>query len=418
DTDCNVGNLGTILGVMVGLDAIPEKWLTPVHDFLACSSVIGSMNIKDAPACALEIARLGYAIAGETPSERYRAILDGSGATYHFELPRSTHSFRLQGDGQGVLENTADAAHSGTRSLSLRYTGNMPAEVYQKTFYMPADFHDSRYDPSFSPLLYPGQTVRAYVRSGENTDGLSANLVLRGWDGDVLCASGSQPLAQDSWACLTLKANCPKDSLIVSAGVQISGKDCSTFRIFIDDFDISGSADYRIDFAKERTMVWTLMHREISQMTYLRGIWSLENGWLSASGTSYCEGYTGFYKWGDSEVSTVIRPVRGDIFRLLFRVQGAIRSYAATLKPGKLVLEKNENGYAELSAVPLTWKHGETVTLSASAHGNALRITAGDAVIEFIDEDTPYLYGQIGWGLENGRMLVRHADLQAKPNTK
>lgn len=50
DTDCNVGNISTIMGVRGGLDAINyRKFREPVNDFLACSSVIGSLNNMDIP---------------------------------------------------------------------------------------------------------------------------------------------------------------------------------------------------------------------------------------------------------------------------------------------------------------------------------------------------------------------------------
>ena len=414
DTDCNVGNVGAILGTMAGLDAIDEKWVAPVHDFLACSSVIGSLNIMDAPACVLEIARLAYAIAGEQPPKKYQALLAGHGARYHFELPRSTHSFRLEGEGQGVLENTADAAHTGDRSLFLRYEGKLPAEVYQTTYYAPCDFHDSRYDPAFSPILYPGQTVEAYAMAGENAAGLSACLFLKDRDGKELKAGESIPLIPGTWVKLSMAADCPRDSLIKRAGIRITGQASGPFQVYIDDFDFSGPADYAIRFAGERMEVWHPLHREVSQMTYLRGIWSLENGRLGASGTTCCEGYTGNYHWRDCEISSTFIPARGETFRLLFRVQGAIRSYAATLKPGVLVLEKNENGYRELCSAPFSWRCGEPVTLYATARGNSLHIAAGETSLDYTDEQAPYLYGQAGWGLENGRMLIEGAAIRAE----
>ena len=50
DTDCNVGNVATIMGVRNGLEGIEyEKWRKPINDFLACSSVIGSLNLMDIP---------------------------------------------------------------------------------------------------------------------------------------------------------------------------------------------------------------------------------------------------------------------------------------------------------------------------------------------------------------------------------
>ena len=32
DTDCNVGNVGTIMGVLYGADQIPAKWKDPIRD--------------------------------------------------------------------------------------------------------------------------------------------------------------------------------------------------------------------------------------------------------------------------------------------------------------------------------------------------------------------------------------------------
>lgn len=50
DTDCNVGNAGTIMGVFVGINGIDyDKWAKPINDFLACSNVIPSLNAVDIP---------------------------------------------------------------------------------------------------------------------------------------------------------------------------------------------------------------------------------------------------------------------------------------------------------------------------------------------------------------------------------
>ena len=50
DTDCNVGNVGTIMGVFVGINGIDyDKWAKPINDFLACSNVIPSLNAVDIP---------------------------------------------------------------------------------------------------------------------------------------------------------------------------------------------------------------------------------------------------------------------------------------------------------------------------------------------------------------------------------
>jgi hypothetical protein len=133
DTDCNVGNVGTILGVMVGLEGIDNKWRKPINDLLICSSVIGSLNITDIATCACYIADLGYKLAGEKPADEWKDIVSGKGA-----LKVS-----------GKLEKNSREAYC--------------IRAFYKTYYRPEDFNDSRYDPAFSPTLYPGQRIQAYV---------------------------------------------------------------------------------------------------------------------------------------------------------------------------------------------------------------------------------------------------------------
>ena len=50
DTDCNAGNVGCIVGTMVGLEGIDrEKWLAPMNDGFAASNAIGCLGFIDAP---------------------------------------------------------------------------------------------------------------------------------------------------------------------------------------------------------------------------------------------------------------------------------------------------------------------------------------------------------------------------------
>ena len=69
DTDCNVGNTGCIMGVLCGLEGIDyDKWRAPINDFLACSSVIPSLNAVDVPFGASYFAKMAYQLAGEAVS--------------------------------------------------------------------------------------------------------------------------------------------------------------------------------------------------------------------------------------------------------------------------------------------------------------------------------------------------------------
>ena len=79
DTDCNAGNVGTILGVMTGLEGIGAHYRKPINDGIVLSGITGYLNILDLPTYAKELARTGYALAGEEiPTDYSCGIADGA----------------------------------------------------------------------------------------------------------------------------------------------------------------------------------------------------------------------------------------------------------------------------------------------------------------------------------------------------
>jgi ADP-ribosylglycohydrolase len=410
DTDCNAANVGTIMGVLVGLDGIDDHWRRPINDFLCCSSVIGSLNIVDIPASAAYIARLGYRIANEPVPERWESIVSGEGPRYHFEFPGSTHTFRLDSDDDqhvaGTLQNTEEAAASGKRSLKVafnRFTGGNGYRIYHQTYYRPHDFNDSRYDPAFSPILYPGQTVEAKVMlPAASRHRVKARLFVKDGNENRFHYGDPVELAAGRWAHLKFAIPSLDGACLEQAGIELIPADRAGTGLvcYVDDVDFGGKPDYRIDFSRERLEKWNGLHIEVSQMTYLRGIWTLENGELSGSYSGEpAECYTGTLEWDDYIFEAQVVPKLGEHHRINFRVQGAIRSYAAGLAPdGKVALYKNENGYRLLKAADFPWKAEETVVLAVKAVGNRFEISANGAVlIEYTDDDRPYLTGMIGF---------------------
>lgn len=166
DTDCNAGNVGTILGVACGIEGIPERYRAPVNDFLTASGVSGYLNIIDVPSAAKELAMLGYRLNEEEAPEHLRNTCVPEGLFFDFDLPGSTHGFRLSGksgyrihishvDGKGI---------GGSGALQILFDQITSADgrkVYYKPFYRRADFDDEHYSPTFAPHVYSGQTVRA-----------------------------------------------------------------------------------------------------------------------------------------------------------------------------------------------------------------------------------------------------------------
>lgn len=421
DTDCNVGNVGTILGVVCGLDGIGPGWRKPINDFLACSSVIGSLNILDVPWCVYYISKLAYKIAGEEPPARWKDILAGKAPRFNFELPGSTHSFRLASETEGsfdhVLEHTEEYAASGTGALKIAFkpiNSGKSFRVYHKTYYRPDDFNDSRYDPCFSPSLYPGQTIKAFVMVPDFNDfTVGACLYVKDGNKNSCCQSECITLLPGQWTELVYRIPHMDGACLEEAGVRFTALEVDhsgkpgmkgVITAYMDDFDFCGLPDYSLNFFNERIEVWNNVHREISQFTYLKGIWELEGDALSGSCSDFAEAYTGGYDWKDYSFTATLLPQLGEYHTINFRVQGAVRSYAIGLSPdNRLTLYKNNNGYTELASIPYKWECGCEYTFRIEAVKAGIKVYCSHQLLmEFTDDNNPYLTGQVGVSVQKG----------------
>ena len=407
DTDCNVANVGSIMGTLVGLAGIDyDRWRKPINDFLAAGSVIGSMNIMDLPGNVRTIARLAYKIADEQWDNRWEHFLGAGAARFSFELPGSTQAFRVEGAREMLLSHEGRLSHSGNGCLKAFFKPVQSGEeltVYQRTYYRPHHFHDSRYDPAFSPTLYPGQTVTAWVMSNHGV-GLRACLYVWDSNGDRKYKGDAVKLQSGQWVKLTLRIPALSGVCLEQAGVELTALDGwnGEALVYLDDMDFGGKPDFTLDFAKERTEKWGGLHNEISQMTRLKGNWELDGGWLSGSAADFGEAYTGDIAWGDVEVSCTLQRVTDSLAGFNFRVQGAIRSYSVAFSDGEL-LQKNSNGYTTLARVPYSLPVGEAHTFTVRAEGDRFTVLEnGKALLACEDTDNPYRNGMVGLRVEHG----------------
>lgn len=419
DTDCNVGNVATIMGVRNGLEGIDyDKWRRPINDFLACSSVIGSLNIMDIPFGASYIAKLAYALDGEEMPEPWKSIVNERIDSCHFEYPGSTHAIRVKVDGldpravrnrETALINTDESAYSGERSLKVMVKPVGSGEnvyIYKKTHYVPEDFHDSRYDPCFSPLVYPGQILHgaAYIPA----DGVETQVGLYVRDAHTgkIYEGERKAVAPGKWEALEYQIPAMEGVLIDEMGFCFHAGGFTRemiFTCFIDDLYADGKPEYTIDFTKEKEEFWTVLHKEISQFTKLKGLIYLEDGELHLSCSDFAEMYTGRHDWTDYEAEFAMTPITGENHMVNVRVQGALRSYAAGLLPGgKFGILKNDNGYRVLAETDFAWEFGKEYSIKVKAEGNQISASVGEVALTVADEERCYKTGSIGVSMLKG----------------
>ena len=419
DTDCNVGNAASIVGVMVGLKGIKKKWRDPVHDFLVFSSCLGAQNIQDIPEGALYIAKLACDITNDTLPEPYKSAYEMGHRSCHFEFPGSTHSIRTRVEDQegNVLSstnvstvcNTKEESRTGKRSLKISLSGlnkESLSYIYKKTYLNQSDFTDSRYDPSFSPIVYPNQTISLSLKLPDGSDDVYASVFVKDRRSGVIYESKKTKLSCGKWADLEYKIPKVQGLLVFEIGAVIRTTKRSTkdVTIYLDDLKVSGKPDYSLDFSKEKFEIWRGARGEVSQVTKLKGIIYLENGEMNLSCADFTEAYTGDTDFSDYSSTFTFTPSFDDAsYGVNVRVQGAMRSYRIALnRDNTISIEKNEYGYKTIECKPFNWQAGKEYTIKVTAKQNVIKAECDGVKLSYTDNDNPYLNGAVGVSLVGG----------------
>lgn len=180
DTDCNAGNVGCLIALMHGLEAFEggPDWRGPVADQMLISSADGGNSINDAVKTAYFVANLGRGLAGLAPLAAPKG-----GARFHFSLPGSLQGFSvIAGASEGAV-SLVNTPLDNSRALKVSFkeaSAARPAVVTTRSF-TPLDAMNMRqYDLMASPLVYPGQTLRARVQAAaDNSAGVTVALRAR-----------------------------------------------------------------------------------------------------------------------------------------------------------------------------------------------------------------------------------------------
>ncbi len=401
DTDCNVGNVGAITGVAVGVEGIDSRWREPMNDLLITASIIGVRNILTIPQCVDLFCALGRQLAGE------RQV--GTPPHYHFRYPGATSNFLARGERARPIHLQQGRVGDQPALCAAIRNVNRKGEVrlFTRTYYRTSELSGNGYGATFSPLVYPGQQVQARVRLAEDvTAEIRAALYVYDDNAAQHYQAQATLLKPGEWQVLTYTIPALTDACLSEVGVALRTLDANweVGSIAIAELDWSGPPAFKTTFARERRETNT-----ISQWTRLRGYWRIEDGAYHGSGPDCCESYTGDLAWKDYRVSVELVPIIGDHHGINVRVRGALRSYAVGLAPdGRVALYKKDREYCEIASVPFAWMHGEAYRLSITARGADLAAEivsvndGGHAALHWRDDRAPYLSGQVGLSTWNG----------------
>ncbi len=407
DTDCNAGNVGAVLGVIVGPEGIPDRYRRPINDFHAASSISGALNCIDLPTASRELAVLGLEAAGRDIPEEIGRDVFSDDIFLDFSLPGSTCGIRTSSDflapvAPGVLVHEKP----GVTILLDRLVRGDSARIFYKPYYRRDDFDDERYRPTFTPGIYPGQnvTIRGEVHRMSGQRMAFAPYVRDSETGEIFQEGNIFPESGEEFSfCWKV----PEVSFGVDeAGIIATNFDAQKFlgNLIIKEFSVTGKRRFAVDFSMEKEEF-----EGLSRCSAVGGAWSVENRALQVVTRDEFLLYTGPYYTRDSSVELLLIPDFGESHMLSFRARGVEYAYFFGLHgEGKSALIKKDHSLSVLAEIPFDWKlkkeYALRVEVKTLPEGALIEcIINGKKVISFTDP-APHPYGMAGAAkLSSGR---------------
>ncbi|MBQ6335252.1 MAG: ADP-ribosylglycohydrolase family protein [Erysipelotrichaceae bacterium] len=346
DTDCNCGNVGSIMGALLGLDGIDEKWIRPINDIVNASSAIGYLNIQTVSDSAALFTKLAYKLHGmEVDYEP-------------FELPYATKGIRTKEGNITVGDNKLYVEAK---------------DAYKYVYYLSDDLYDARYDPQFSPFLYPGDKVIIDIEGGKN---------ISTYVGDCEGKISFQKQVADNK--LIIEMPLRKNVTIHKAGI------ISDEPYYIKDIQIERKASLDYDFK-----AYPLDHygpryggdymSNIRGFVEHSGTWKIEEGLLGIS-AEHALISSGAYGEIYEHIEWEFIPEQGKEHMLVFNMQGYLHHYKLGLNDDSLVLIEKNKQERIICSYPLVWEEGVV---------HKLKIDKKEKMLEVLFDEKEYFFPYI-----------------------
>ncbi|KAI1342488.1 ADP-ribosylation/Crystallin J1 [Xylariaceae sp. FL0016] len=419
DTDCNSGNVGCLLAIMHGLAAFDDgsDWRGPLADRALISSADAGYSINNAARIAYDVANLGRQLAGEKKLDAPKA-----GAQFHFALPGSVQGFQATQNNSLTphlvrVEQGVDGANGP--GLAIRISGltkaTEPVQVLTQTFSPPESRKMPTYDMVGSPLVYPGQKVRALVRADKsNTTTAEARLTLQAYNSsDELQTYSSEFVTLPQGESRILEWVIPSE--VASNPIQKLGLAVSNQHKRLDG---SIWLDYLRWDGVPNVVIQRPGHgpNDFWKSSFVNGA-DVFNAWQKlAIAQDHGEGIVsyGTRDWTDYKSAARGFSVNiGGPVGVAIRVQGLNRWYAIMFTKGHRIamVKARDEKRIEMASAEFDWKMDEAYDVEISAEGTGLRARVGTIELEATDGD--YRGGGIGLVVSEGSVQV--SALEVKP---
>ena len=381
DTDCNSGNVGCLMGILVGVDGIDASidkgidWRGPVADRLYCPTSDGDRCISDCAREATQIINMGHTLGGAA------RFAPKQGAQFHFSFKGSVQGFQVQSGTAQLSNPDGDALH-----ISGKAGARIGTPVFAPSVEVADYFEKAHYKLMASPRIFPGQQVYAGVSSPD------ANLYIAYYgDGDETCY---------------VDVDSPDDALnpslhvptvpgpIFEVGLRLN-KDVS---LQLDHVGWQGNPEVTFERPKHKGLMWK--RAWVDAVDQLVG-WSEMFRLVQNEGLGMIS--QGTREWTNYVVSADVTPHLVSRAGVAARVQGLTRFYALMVTlDQKVQLVKSVHAESVLAEAEFNWSLGDTLNMSLHVNGDTLIGEINGAVV-LTATDTALDNGAIGLVVADGR---------------
>lgn len=403
DTDCNAANVGSVMGLVVGLEGINREYdfQAPFADRLIMPTAEGTRCATDCLAEALHIARIGRRVMGwpALPAPK-------GGADFHFNLPQSRQGFLVERSAHGMpgTAATENVAADGARALAVDWreaSDRHPVRVSTPVLYEPTG---GGYGIMGTSRVVCGQTVTLHGRAVSG--GGSIRLFLRHYEPatkkptGLVFSAAVTPAAGGAFT-LTVAAPDTEGWPVVDIGIEISGAATSAGRLLIDRIAITGAPRLRLPGGPTRAE-----HGILGWTTDDSGNWGVvrkdRGRGVAATGTS---------AWTDYTVAGTVAIHCGELGGLVARYQGLQRYLMLVKTRTALRLVSRYDGIETVLAErPAVWPVDEKHRLELEVRGSAV-VARCDGAELFRASEQRLLGGGAGYAVESGVMRVEETSI-------
>ena len=401
DTDCNSGNVASLVAIMHGISAFDggPDWLGPLADRAIISSADGGFSINNATRIAYDIANLGCKLAGEPEFSPPK-----DGAQFHFSLPGGVQGFQSSSHDVRVRQVQGDDAGE----LAIELEDSQSAEVMTNTF-IPREILgvDRNYGIMASPLVYPGQRIRAQVRAASDcASPLDVLLRIKAYNkNDALETVDDSPYTLEPGQKTTLEWTVPErlqNMPIQAVGLSISAPSALKGAVLVDSLRWDGIP----------TM--TLKKPRCGSNEFWHGAWvssvdkvqkTMNPSFLVAQDRGEGILVQGTREWTDYTVTVTDVAVHlGASTGVVARMQGLNRYYAVVFSEGdRLCLIKAADAKREeLASVAFDWQTDIKYDVVFTVQEGNLRARVGE--VQVTATDSAYTGGAMGLLVTEGAM--------------